>query len=953
MTIAWLLVALAVVPVLVVPGSRLLGHRTGWTLSVVFLALAAALVPTARDVLDGAEPTASRSWIPALDVDLALRLDGLGLVFVMIALVIGAAVFAYSSAYLPPGPQVSFYLWMTVFAFGMVGLVLADDLVLLFLCWEITSFASFLLIARSGSGGESASMRTLLMTFVGGLTLLVAVVLIIAATGTTSVSAALASPVWHEHGAMTTTVAVLVAVSGFTKAAQFPFHPWLPDAMAASTPVSAYLHAAAVVKAGIYLMLRFSEAFSGVPVWNALLIGVGLFTAAMGGLFALGRTDLKRLMAYSTVSQLGFITAAIGVGTPLALTAAVLHTIAHALFKSGLFMAVGIVDHQAGSRDIRRLPTLWRLMPWTFATVIAGTAAMAGLPPLLGFVSKEMILGSMLDTAGPAWAAWTAFVVATLAAVLTFAYCGKIVLGAFIDGERDLSEVHVDRIREARPALLLPAALPIWAGLPLGLGVVVLDEPVSRAVEAITGTAGYALHLWHGLTPELVATVVVVVAGLAVVLQRRWVRPRVERELLPLDGAQVIERLVRGADRAGGLIARSVGVDHPGRHVGPPLALLTLLLGGGTLAVVVAGDVPAAQPDLARPVDGVLLALVTLGVVGVCRTGSRIAATVFLGGVGIAVTVQLFALGAPDVGLTQLMVEVLTVVVIMLVLRGLPADFGHRRHHRRRTPILMALALGAAAGAGTWLLTGRRGLSEPAQYFIAEGAEETGGDNLVNVILVEFRALDTLGELTVLGFAGIAIVAVLATVPRTAGPPEDGDDQHTPGLRPLAPLDDPQAAAALASPEPNLRPLRLVVRLLVPLLAVLSALIFWRGHNEPGGGFIAALVGAAAVALVYLSRPDDRPVATPAVNRALIGGGVLLAIVTGLLGYARSSFLEPIHGYLGSVHLSTSMLFDVGVYLAVLGLVMVAFDQLGSSDPTRSDSAGGRGPRASTEEAAR
>ncbi|WP_435746075.1 DUF4040 family protein [Nocardioides sp. SYSU DS0663] len=927
MTALLLLVAMAAVPVLVVPLAHVAGRRSGWPLAVVFLALAAALVPTGRDVVGGGEVTWSRPWLPALDVDLALRLDGLSLVFVMIALVIGAAVFAYSAEYLAPGRQLGFYLWMTVFALGMVGLVLADDLVLLFLCWEITSLASFLLIARSGSGGEAASTRTLLITFIGGLTLLVAVALMIGATGTTSLSEALASPVWQENGALTTVVALLVAVSGFTKAAQFPFHPWLPDAMAAATPVSAYLHAAAVVKAGIYLMLRFSEAFSEVPAWNALLVTTGLFTAAMAALFALGQTDLKRLMAYSTVSQLGLITAAIGIGTPKALTAAVLHTIAHALFKSGLFMMVGVIDHHTGSRDIRRLPVLWRLMPVSFATVIAGTAAMAGLPPLLGFVSKEMILGAMLDAPGPSWTGPAAFVAATAGAVLTFAYCAKIVLGAFIDGGRDLEDCPVDEVKEAGPALLVPAMLPIWAGLPLGLFVTVLDAPVDTAVEAISGSAGYALHLWHGVTPELLATLVVVLGGVLVISRRAWLRPRLERDLLPLDGAQVIERVVHSAADAGSWLSQLVAVDRPRRHVLPPLAVLAVLLGGGTLAVVALGDVPAAQPGLGRPIDAALLVLVALAVVGVCLSSSRIAATVYLGGVGIAVTVQLFALGAPDVGLTQLMVEVLTVIVIMLVLRGLPAGFGHRRLSRRRAPVVLALALGASAGAATWLLTGRREQSDPARYFIDEGAEVTGSENLVNVILVEFRALDTLGELAVLGFAGVAIIAILATVPARAGGEADDDSPPRPAAA------DTRAGRALTDAATNLRPLQLLLRVVVPVLAALSALIFWRGHNEPGGGFIAALVAAAAVALVYLARPEDRAVGRPRVHLLLIAGGVLTALLTGVIGYAHEAFLAPLHGYVAGVHLTTSILFDVGVYAAVLGLVMVTFDRLGAAEP--------------------
>ncbi|WP_110241555.1 DUF4040 family protein [Nocardioides gilvus] len=926
MTLMWLLAALAAVPVLVVPLTSTLGRRAGWPLAFVFLALAASMIPAARVVLEGDEVTQTYAWLPALDVNLALRLDGLGLVFVMIALVIGAAVFLYSAEYLDRSRQRGFYLWMTAFAFGMVGLVLADDLILLFACWEITSLASFLLIARSGPGGEAASTRTLFMTFVGGLTLLIAVVVIIVVTGTTSLSQALASDVWGTQPGVTATVAVLVAVAGFTKAAQFPFHPWLPDAMAAATPVSAYLHAAAVVKAGIYLMLRFSEAFSDVLVWNVLLLSVGLFTAAMAALFAFQQHDLKRLMAYSTVSQLGLITAAIGVGTEKALTAAVIHTIAHALFKSGLFMMVGVIDHSAGTRDLRRLPQLRRVMPWSFATVILGAAAMAGIPPLLGFVSKESILGSMLEAPGPAWVGVVALVAAGTGSILTFAYSAKLVLGGFVDGERELEDAH-----GPNALLFLPAAAPIWVGVPLGLAVGVLDVPVERAVQAMGASASYPLHLWHGPVPELFVTAAAIAIGALLMTRRRALYPLVQRDFLPGTGADALERIFEAAADLGRTIARTVAADHPRRHVVPPLIVLTLLLGAGSIAILTTGDLPATQPDLWRPVDIGLLLLIALGVLGTCLADSRIAATVSLGGVGIAMTVQLFALGAPDVGLTQLMVEVLTVLVIMLVLRQLPSRFGPTHLSHRSGPVILAVALGTAAGLATWVLTGRRERSGPADYYVTEGTEVTGGDNLVNVILVEFRALDTLGELAVLGMAGVAIVAVLTTISsRTYDPPDR--DRSAP-LRPVAGLRDPQARAALLDPQSNLRALQLLLRVVIPGLLVLSAVIFWRGHNAPGGGFIAALVGSAAVALVHLSRPEDRAVGSPRLHIALIGGGVLTALVTGLLGYTDSSFLQPLYGYVAGTKLSSSLLFDIGVYAAVLGLVMVAFDRLGSTPP--------------------
>ncbi len=335
------IIALAALVVLTPFLTRLMGRATGWPLAAAYFGVAALFTPTAAEVMTGTTPEVTLPWAPSLGVDMALRADGIGVIFTYIALIIGAIVFVYSTAYLPQGPgTLSFYWLMVVFTFSMVALVLSNDLIVLFICWELTSLASFFLIARSGSPGQAPSLRTLFITFIGGLTLLVAVGVTIAVTGTTNLHEALVSDVWANQPAVTTLVAVLVAIAAMTKSAQFPFHSWLPDAMAAATPVSAYLHAAAVVKAGIFLMMRFSPAFHATPAWNVILISAGLITAFIGGWFALNQHDVKKLMAYSTVSQLGLITAVIGVGTEAAIAAAALHVIAHALFKSGLFMMV-------------------------------------------------------------------------------------------------------------------------------------------------------------------------------------------------------------------------------------------------------------------------------------------------------------------------------------------------------------------------------------------------------------------------------------------------------------------------------------------------------------------------------------------------------------------------------------------------------------------------------------
>ena len=924
-----------------------LGRAAGWPLATMYLLAVGVLWPDVAAVLGGERPAWSVPWVPGLGVEFALRADGLGVVFALIALLIGAVVFVYSTRYLAPGSQLSFYLVMTAFTLSMVGLVLADDLVVLFICWELTSLASFLLIARSGHAGEQASMRTLLMTFIGGLALLAAVALIVIRTGTTSLTRALEAPVWGQDLGFATVTAALVLIAGFTKSAQFPFHAWLPDAMAAATPVSAYLHAAAVVKAGIFLLLRFSPVFAQVPLWNVALITGGLFTAALGAWFALQQTDLKKLMAYSTVSQLGLIVATIGVGTTAALTAAVLHTIAHALFKSGLFMMVGVVDHAAHSRDLRRLPVLYRDMPGSFAITVLGCASMAGVPPMLGFLSKESVLAALRGAPGPAWFGPAAMVAAAAASVLTFAYCAKIVFGAFVDG-RDPRPVH-----QVERGLVPAAALPILLGLPLGLAAAPLATAVQRGAEAASGTPVTRPYfpLWHGVTAELIATLVIFALGGLVIARRRSLWPRLERTSFRRDGAGVIDLIEAQLRRVGGALVRPVAVDHASRHLAALLLAFVAVLLGGLATLWVATGALSAPAGQSLPIDALLLLLIAAAVLMVCLADSRLAATVSLSAVGILATVQILALGAPDVGLTQLLVESLTVIVIMLVLQKLPLTFGRPAGLRRARAALLAGLAGLAAGAGTLFLNGGRDRSDVARYYIEQGTPVSGGSNIVNVILVEFRALDTLGELAVLGMAGVAIVAVLSTVTHHKLDPDAEHDRRRVVLaRPVLREPGSTADRAITTSWSNVLPLQLMLRGVIPVLIALSAIIFWRGHNEPGGGFIAALVGSAIVGLVYLSTSSDRQIGPPRLPLYLIGGGVLTAILTGVLGLGlQGSFLEPMHGYVAGVYLSTSMIFDLGVYLAVLGLVMVAFNLLGTS-ASSGEAPGGEGTRERADE---
>lgn len=1005
LTLALLAVGLILTPLF----CRWWGRNAGWPLAAVYTLAAVAYLPALAQgtaVRAGAAGAAAASpatwsipWIPSWGaggregIRLAFSADPVSSVFTLIALLIGAVVLVYSTRYLDPGPNLSFYLGMALFTLAMVGLVTADDLAVLFICWELTSLASFLLIARSGQSAFAPSMRTLLVTFLGGLALLVAVVLVAVRAGTTNLGEIMASGLWAQDPAFTTTVGLLIALAAMTKSAQFPFHSWLPDAMAAATPVSAYLHAAAVVKAGIFLLLRFSPIFHDDVLWSVLLVVVGLVTSAIGGWRALQQHDLKKLMAYSTVSQLGLIVAAIGTGTEAGIAAALIHTIAHALFKSGLFMVVGVVDHATGTRDLRRLPVLYRALPFTFVVTVLGAGAMAGIPPLLGFISKESIFTALNHWAADggasgtlaAWAGPVALVGAALGSVLTFAYCAKIVVGGFLDPERPGRPGHTGHHAPATARdhgrdhehgttadvpvhapggiLVTATALPILASVAALFALPLLDVAVGAATDTALPGAGSEPHfvLWHGITAELLTTLAVFAVGLVTVLLRHRLWPALEEAGLPFGGASIIEACTRGLTVAGHAVARLTARDAAASHAAMMVASLAAVVVPGVLLLSAQGSLPPLREGLNQPVDVVLLVLLTASALGVAFTRSRLGATVALSAIGILMTVQIVALGAPDVALTQLLVESLTIIVIMLVLQKLPRTFKNPRAARGLPAAVIAVGAGLATGLATWGLTGRREKSDVGTYLLENGREITGGDNIVNVILVEFRALDTLGELAVLGMAGIALAAVLSTVRNRYMDPDpdkvareemSAGEEHDGADRPAGPdLGSPTARRAILSSWGNISQLQLMLRFLLPLLAVVSAVLFLRGHNEPGGGFIAALVGSGIVGLVYVSTSRDRQIGPPRAPVYLIGGGVVVAVATGLWNMAfTGTYMEPQHGYVLGQHVSTSMVFDAGVYLAVVGLILLAFNVLGTARSAH-QGPGGEGARERVDEA--
>ncbi|MFD3686532.1 DUF4040 family protein [Nocardiopsis sp. NPDC058631] len=916
-----LLLAVLTVTVLCVPVlDRLLGRATGWPLAAVLALLTASVLTWGPGLWDGAPALeASVPWMPTLGIGLDLRMDGLAWLFCVLVLGVGALVMAYSARYFPPGRRTGFYVLMSAFALAMTGLVLADDLVLLFVFWELTTICSFYLIGLSGPAASRPALRTFLLTALGGLALLAAVVLLWVRTGTTRLSTILGDLSWTQDTGFTTAVAVLVIVAVFTKSAQFPFHYWLPDAMAASTPVSAYLHAAAMVKAGVYLAMRFSPAFADTAVWGTTMLVTGLVTALIGALLALRSHDLKELTAYSTVSQLGFLIAVIGVGTPQALIAAAVHTVAHALFKATLFMAVGVIDHQTGTRDLRRLGGLARAMPVTATVSALAALSMAGVPPLLGFVSKENVFEALLHTPTPSWIGPPAAAAAVLAAALTVAYAFRFVYGTF--GGPQVRHPGSQQPREAGALFLAAPAVTALAGLALGLVVPLMNPMVERAATDATREQAQAhLALWHGFNPALAMSAAALLIGALLVRGSFAWGPAASRWRVPVRGTAVFESIHAGVIAVGVRTGDPTRSDAPTRHLVVPFVLIIVFAG----AVAALGlDYGTPMGDTSQPLDWLVVALVAVSVLTAVVTRSRLAALALIGVAGFAVAVWFLFLGAVDVALTQLLVEVLTVVVAVLVLRRLPARFHRARPSRTVLTAVIAIAFGTAAGLGAYLLTGRREPSAVSAHLLENAPADTGGTNVVNTILVDYRALDTLGELTVLGVAGLIIIAVLhsAGLTATSGTP--------PAVARTSPVWDADSNTVI---------MRTVARVLIPLLVVWSFYLLLRGHNAPGGGFIGGLVGGSAFALAYLVAPSASVARIRLAYPAFIAAGVVIAVVTGLLGFADGSFLRPLHADIplpwgGYYHFTTALVFDVGVYLAVVGVMLTALNQLGLPRP--------------------
>ncbi|SCF89274.1 Na+/H+ antiporter subunit A [Streptomyces sp. Ncost-T10-10d] len=925
------------------PLVRALGRRA---FIVLALPPAAATVWAATQwntAASGGSVTSSWQWMPAYDVTVDLRLDALAELMVLLAAGIGTLVLLYCASYFTDGtPQLAGFAGnLLAFAGAMLALVLADDLISLYVFWELTTVFSYLLIGYDSEQKHSrrSALQALTVTTLGGLAMFVGFLIIGQSAGTYRISAILAGP---PGASLAVSVAVVLILCGaLSKSAIWPFSLWLPNAMAAPTPVSAYLHAAAMVKAGVYLVARLAPGFADVPVWRPVVIVLGAATMLLGGWRALRLNDLKLVLAYGTVSQLGFLTLLAGVGNRDAALAAAVMILAHALFKAPLFLVTGIVDHAAGTRDLRKLSGVGRALPHVCTVAVSAAASMAALPPLLGFAAKEAAFEALLhgDTADR-WALG----VTVAGSALTVAYTVRFVWGAFAR-KPGVEDTPVHRVGWA---FLAPPALLAVCGLVLGPGVGWTDRLLSAYADTFPPSPHpYHLSLWHGFGTALLLSAVALAGGVVLFAVRTTVT-RLSRRIAWPTADSVFGHLLLGLER---LSLQLTGLVQRG-SLSVYLATTLLVMLAGQLTVL-GVDRPwhgAAVPrvwDL--PLQGAI-AVLTCAAALLCLTvRRRMKAVVLAGLTGYGAALLFVVQGGPDLALTQFCVETVSMIVFVLVLRRMPVHFQESvSTWRRAVRIPVALAAAATLGVVVWVAAAAR-MAAPAGAAMVEETAHHGLKDVVATILVDLRAWDTMGESAVLAAAAIGVTSLIYLHRRTEGS-SLREELHgrtawsltAPEMTGLphgdegAPERSWLAAGSTLAPEHRSIVFEVVARLLFHPILVLSVYLLFCAENMPGGGFVGGLVAGLALITRYLAGGRfELAEAAPLQPGLFTGLGLFISTGVALLGLGEGTVLHAWthHGRLpliGEYHLGTPVLFDFGVYLLVLGVVLDIVRALGA-----------------------
>ncbi len=891
----------------------------GVTFTVSLLAFV-GLLTNLPQVLRGELVTARVAWLPELGLNFTLMLDGLGFFFAFLILGIGLLIIAYARHYLSRDDNMGeFFTYLLLFQGAMVGIVLSDNILLLLVFWELTSLSSFLLIGywKHLPEGRQGARMALAVTGMGGLAMIGGMLILGQIVGSYDLSVILQNRDLIQADPLYLPALILILLGCFTKSAQFPFHFWLPHAMAAPTPVSAYLHSATMVKAGIFLMARMWPVLSGTPEWFVIVTTAGLVTMVLGAVIALFKHDLKALLAFSTVSHLGLITMLLGTGTTFGAFAAVFHILNHATFKAALFMSAGIIDHETHTRDIRRLGGLRHLMPVTFTIATLAALSMAGIPLLNGFLSKEMMLEEATHTV-LFGSTWLVPVLATVGSLFSAAYCFRLIGHTFLGPVRD---DYPAKPHDPGPGLWLPPAILVVLVVVIGVAPFLVQDLVILISKSVIGGVAELkvkyIKIWHGLVPALFMSIAAVVGGLILMalfkpLLRIW-------ETTPRPEAKTIfEALVEGVAALARTIIHPLHNGAFTRYAAIAIITMVALAYHAWITGTVGPATRTLQPTGPVPIAGwVLLVAATAGLVMLHR--NRLLALVLLGVCGLIVSVGFVYLSAPDLAMTQFTVEAVTIILLLLALNFLPNRTPVESTVLRRTrDVTVSIAGGLAAFAMAYHYMLRDAVATPiSEFHLANSYKGGGGTNVVNVILVDFRGFDTYGEIIVLGIAALLIYALTETL-------LDGPVRR----RLLNRVPDQQQAG-------DKHPMMMVVltRVIMPVVLLVGFFIFLRGHNEPGGGFIAGLIVSIAVVMQYMASGFSWAAARQRYPyHGIIGAGVLIAGLTGIGSWFVSKpFLTSDFTYVRippfqEFELATAALFDVGVFLAVVGAVMLSLE---------------------------
>ena len=885
-------------------------------------------------------------WLPALGLNLVFRMDGFAWLFCMLVLGIGALVVLYARYYMSASdPVPRFFSFFLAFMGAMTGVVLSGNLIQLALFWELTSLFSFLLIGywHHRKDARRGARMALTVTGTGGLCLLAGVLVLGHIVGSYDLNAVLAAGDQVRAHPLYLTALVLVLLGALTKSAQFPFQFWLPHAMAAPTPVSAYLHSATMVKAGVFLLARLWPVLSGTQEWFWIVGGAGVCTLLIGAYAAMFQNDLKGLLAYSTISHLGLITLLLGLNSPLAAVAAVFHIMNHATFKASLFMAAGIIDHESGTRDIRRLSGLMRLMPITGLLAIIASAAMAGVPLLNGFLSKEMFFAETVYISATPAVEWGLPIAATLAGIFSVAYSLRFTCDVFFGPTAaDLPR----KPHEPPHWMRVPAELLVLACLVVGIAP---NLSVARFLDAaalpVVGgqLPEFSLHVWHGFNLPFTMSLVAMAAGTALYFALRKVQDEFEHPPLmrAINGKNLFEQALAVLSSLGRRGKRFFGTQR----LQPQLMCL---VGAALIAAVASLWGSGTQPGtrVLLPLSPAFALLWAIGMASAVAAAwqakyHRLAALTLMGTAGLATCITFVWFSAPDLALTQLTVEVVTTVLILLGLRWLPMRMiapaptrpTARTAARRTRDLGVAVLAGGGMAVLAYAMMSRPFPDGISTFFLERALPEGGGANVVNVMLVDFRGFDTFGEIVVLGIVALTVYALLRRFRPAAETMLMPLQQRS--LPPERPSDLLNPRHARDTAIGYLMVPAVLVRLLLPLAAMVSVYLFMRGHNEPGGGFVAGLVMSVALLLQYIVSGTQWVEAHLYLRpRYWMAVGMLCALATGLgalaFGYPfMTTHTAHLHlPVLGDIHVASALFFDIGVFTLVVGATVLILTAL-------------------------